>query len=41
MKDKLISKKKVKYLFILLHQMPQLRVIGDIFFFAFNDFNNI
>ena len=41
MKDKLISKKKVKYLFILLHQMPQLRVVGDTFFFAFNNFNDI
>ena len=41
MKDKLISKKKVKYLFILLHQMPQLRVVGNAFFFAFNDFNDI
>ena len=35
MKDKLISKKKVKYLFILLHQMPQFRVVGDTFLFAF------
>ena len=41
MKDKLISKKKDKYLFLLLHQMPQLRVVGDAFLFTFNDFNDI
>jgi len=26
---------------LLLHQMPQLRVVGDTFFFAFNDFNDV